>query len=459
MSIFATGAIGRRGLKPARLLALSFAAAAFGGALLLMTPWASAGNPLGFTDAFFTAMSATCVTGLTVVDTGSQLTSFGQIVVLTLIQLGGLGIMTYSSLVLLLLRRRLSFSGESLLFETLGHREMVPHKVLIRNVFLFTVCAEASGALFLFLAFAQRMPLAEAAYHGIFHSISAFCNAGFALHPDSFTSYRADWIVNCTLMGLIIAGGLGFVVFTDVGRALRSLHRRTGLRLRLHTKVVLAYSLGLTAAGALLIFVFESGNSLSGMGPPETLLACLFQSVTPRTAGFNTIDYGIMRDVTLFATVGLMFVGASPGSCGGGIKTTAFAIVFALFKNRMLGRGHVTIFHRTIPDDIVNRAISILVASFILASVMAFLLLFTEVSPHPHRGESAVFLDVLFESVSAFGTVGLSTGLTAKLSTAGRWIVITTMFAGRLGPLTLATAVGRSRRPTARFADEGVMVG
>lgn len=449
-----------RWLHPAQLLVLSFAAAIGLGTLLLMLPAAAAGARLGFVDALFTATSATCVTGLVVVDTGTGLSRFGQGVVLALIQLGGLGIMTYSSVFLLALGRRISFRGQALLEDTLGRGERTPVRRLVGHVMLFTLAIEGAGALLLAAAFARTLPPGEALYHGVFHAVSAFCNAGFSLNPDSLMGYRADAPVNITVMGLVVLGGLGFLVLDDAKDAWA--HWRAGrvVRLRLHSKVVLSGTAALTLAGAGGIWLFERVNALAGLPWGETALACLFQSVTPRTAGFNTLDYAALSDKTLFLTILLMFVGASPGSCGGGIKITTAALLGALFRARLLGRRRVSLFRRTVPDATVARAVTIAVASFAFATAAIFLLLAAELGPVPHGASGGAFLEYFFEVVSAFGTVGLSTGTTPTLSTAGRLLVTAAMFAGRLGPLTLAVALGmRGERDRLWYAEENLMVG
>ncbi|MDF1552363.1 MAG: TrkH family potassium uptake protein [Deferrisomatales bacterium] len=446
-------------MRPAQVLVLAFAAAILAGTALLLTPWAATGAPLSFVDALFTATSATCVTGLVVVDTATDLTGFGQGVVLALVQLGGLGIMTYSSLILVVLGQKLSFRGESLLVDTLGRKGAVSPRQLVRQVFVFTLGVELTGALLLTAAFSRTHPMAESLTLGVFHSISAFCNAGFSLFSDNLMGYRADPWVNGVVMALIVLGGLGFVVSADLTDATRRAAQGEKFRVQLHTKVVLSYSGALVILGGAAFYLFEVHNSLAALPWGERLLVSLFQAITPRTAGFNTLDYGTLRDATLFFTIILMFIGASPGSCGGGIKTTSLAVVVALFRNRMRGNPHVTLFHRTIPEEVVNRAISIFVVSFVLASALAFLLLVAEVVPQAHRGEQAVFLDLLFETVSAYGTVGLSTGMTAHLSGLGKTILVGAMFAGRLGPLTLAMAVGRTPRRHTRYAEEDIIVG
>ncbi len=460
MRFASLGSALERTLHPTQILVLSFGGAILLGALLLMTPAAATGAPLGFVDALFTATSATCVTGLAVVDTGTYLSGFGQGVVLALIQLGGLGIMTYSSVFLLVIGRRLSFRGQALIEETLGRKERSTVQRLVRDVFLFTLAIEVAGALLLTASFARSRPLAEAAYHGVFHSVSAFCNAGFSLYATSLVEYRGSWTVNLTVMGLIVAGGLGFTVLEDLADAWSDRRAGRTIRLRLHTKIVLAWSAGLTAVGALGIWAFERGNTLAGLAWDETLLACLFQSVTPRTAGFNTLDYAALTNTTLFLTILLMFIGASPGSCGGGIKVSTAALVAALFRDRLLGRRRVSLFRRTVPEATVARAVTLLVASFAFVTAMIFLLLASEVGPVSHKTAGGAFLEYFFEMVSAFGTVGLSTGVTPDLSTLGRLLITGVMFVGRLGPLTLAMAVGmREERDKYRYAEENLMVG
>ncbi|GAB4276409.1 MAG: TrkH family potassium uptake protein [Deferrisomatales bacterium] len=449
-----------RSLHPTQVLVLSFGGAALAGTLLLMTPWASVQRPLGFVDALFTATSAVCVTGLVVVDTGSYLSHFGQGVVLALIQLGGLGIMTYSSVFLMVLGRRLSFRGQALIEDTLGRQERASAHRLVRDVFLFTVAIEAAGAVVLTAVFARSRPWADALYHGVFHSVSAFCNAGFSLYATSFVAYRGDWILNGTVIALIVAGGLGFTVLEDLAGAAGSRRAGRPVRLRLHTKVVLTTTGLLIAGGTLGVWVFESRNALAGLGRGETFLACLFQSVTPRTAGFNTLDYSNLTNTTLFFSILLMFIGASPGSCGGGIKTSTFAVVAALFRDRVLARHRVHLFRRTLPEETVARSVAILLASFAFVTLVTFALLASEIGPVPHRQGGGTFLEYFFEVVSAFGTVGLSTGVTASLSTFGKLLITFVMFVGRLGPLTMAMAIGKKPgRGKYQFAEESLMVG
>jgi len=450
-----------RHVHPTQVLVLSFGVVILIGAGLLMLPWASAGAPLGFVDALFTATSATCVTGLVVVDTGTALNPFGQGVVLALIQLGGLGIMTYSSIFLLLASGRLSFRGLAIVHETLGRRQgQISVGRLVRDVFFYTLGIEVVGAVLLTVVFARTLPLPQAFGQGLFHSVSAFCNAGFALRGTSFMDYRGDALINLTLIALIVLGGLGFIVLEDLADAWRGRRAKRRFQPMLHTKVVLSTTGLLTAVGALTIWLFERKNALVGMPWGETALACLFQSVTARTAGFNTLDYAALTNTTLFFTTLLMFVGASPGSCGGGIKTTTLAVVLALFRDRLLGRQRTRLFRRVLPEAVVVRAVALLIASFAFVTVIALALSVLETGPVPHRDGGNSFLGLFFESISAFGTVGLSTGVTPTLSTPGRLLIAMAMFVGRLGPLTMAVAIRQANGSEEfQYAEESLMVG
>ncbi len=458
---FSLGSVLERTFHPTQLLVLSFGTAILLGSGLLMLPWASTGTPLRFVDALFTATSATCVTGLVVVDTGTQLSRFGQGVVLLLIQLGGLGIMTYSSVFLLLAGGRLSFRGRTIVHETLGRKQgQLSVGRLVRDVFAYTLIIEAAGALLLAAVFARTLPLTAALGQGLFHSVSAFCNAGFALQSTSFMDYRGDGLLNFTIMLLIVLGGLGFIVLEDLADAWRARRAGRPFQLMLHTKVVLSATGLLIAVGALALWAFERQNALAGLAWGDAALACLFQSVTARTAGFNTLDYAALTNTTLFFTILLMFVGASPGSCGGGIKTTTFVVVLALFRDRLLGRKRVRLFRRVLPEEVVTRAVTLLIASFAFVTVAVLALSVLEVGPVPHREQGSAFLGLFFETVSAFGTVGLSTGVTGALSTAGKLLITLIMFVGRLGPLTMVVAIGRKGGGEEfQYAEEGLMVG
>lgn len=447
-------------LRPTQVLVIAFFAAILVGAALLMTPWAATGDRLGAVDAIFTATSATCVTGLVVVDTGTRLTTFGQGIVLALIQLGGLGIMTFGTTLLVVLGRRLSFRGQEAVQHSLGRGARTSVKRLARNVVVFTAIVELVGAVPLAVVFGRSMPVGRAIYSAVFHSVSAFCNAGFSLFPTSLEGYRGSWLVNLTVVALIIAGGVGFVVVEDLSTTVQDWKAGRGLRLRLHSKVVLVVTGLLVLAGGLGVFVFERHNALAGMSANEAFLACLFQSVTARTAGFSTVDYSELTNATLFLTALLMLVGGSPGSCAGGIKTTTVAVVASLFRDRLLGRSRVRMAHRTVPDSTVAQSVSMLVGTVAFVVVVAFALVAIELGPVPHRTAGGTFLEMLFEVVSAVGTVGLTTGVTPMLSATGKLLLVLAMFVGRLGPLTLVAALARAKQPAKLdYAEEDLLIG
>ncbi len=444
--------------SPARVSILGFASLITVGTALLMLPEASAGKHLGFVNALFTATSASCVTGLVVVDTGKAFSIFGQGVVLLLIQVGGLGIMTMSTLFLLMAGKRPSMAGRIVIKDTLTRGEERSMLSLLRDVLLFTLFMEGMGAVLIFLRLLPGLPFPKALYAAIFHSVSAFCNAGFSLFTDSFITYRGDWFMNLILMCLIICGGIGFLVLSELKRQ-GHFKRRMWSRLSLHSKIVISTTGALIISGAFLILFMEWHNTLSALSLQDRFLASFFQSVTARTAGFNTLAVGGMANETLFVLILLMFVGASPGSCGGGIKTTTFASLVILGISRLRGREHPELFHRTISEGSVSRAIGIVMISTLVVIMGTMALLMTELGQIPHAASRGKFLELLFEVVSAFGTVGLSTGITQGLTTAGKLIITCIMFVGRLGPLVIAIAV--TRRVTVRYhyAEESIMIG
>ncbi len=425
---------------------------------MLALPAASTGKGVGLINALFTATSASCVTGLAVVDTGKAFTVLGQGVILLLIQAGGLGIMTLSTLFLLLAGKRTSLVGRLVIKDTLtdGKERSLP--ALLKDVLLFTMFIEGVGAFLLFIRFLPGRGAVDALYLGVFHSISAFCNAGFSIFSDSFVRYREDWFVNLVICILIISGGLGFLVLSELRRK-KPFHHRSWSRLSLHSKVVLSTTAILLAAGTVSIFFMEWNDTLQGLSLPGRVLAAFFQSVTARTAGFNTLPIGAMANETLFLLVVLMFIGASPGSCGGGIKTTSFASLAALGVRRLLGKDKPQLFRRTIADESMGRAISIVMVSVMVVVVATMSLLVSELGHVSHALTRGRFFELFFEVVSAFGTVGLSTGVTAGLSQAGKIIITLVMFIGRLGPLVIAMAVSRDTAPRYYYAEESMMIG
>ncbi|MGQ0568177.1 MAG: TrkH family potassium uptake protein [Armatimonadota bacterium] len=436
----------RLALSPAQTIVLGFAAIILVGAALLTLPAASAsGRPTPFLTALFTATSATCVTGLVVVDTADHYSTFGELVILALIQLGGFGYMTSWAILALLLgwriglRERIIVTGAQNLYDTGGVFRFT------RRIIRIALGIEAIGALILAIRWAQEMPVGRAIYFGVFHSISAFNNAGFNLMGGfrSLGAYVADPIVSLTIAGLVILGGIGFTVMLDV----------RARRLTLHSKTALLATGILIGLGMAFIFLLEFRNpkTLGALSTPVGLLAAFFQSVTPRTAGFNTIDVGALTEPTLMLIVALMFIGASPGGTGGGIKTTTFITPLAVILCNIRGTGDPTLFRRRIPVFVVYKAVTVALVSVAFVVTMATLLTLVE---------GVEFLRALFEVVSGFGTVGLTTGLTPGLSALGRIIVMLTIFGGRVGLLTLAFGLTqRHRPPVIRYPEERLYIG
>lgn len=443
-------------LSPGRIFVLSFAGGILTGTILLLLPFSASQGHLTFVDALFTSTSAVCVTGLIVVDTGKDLSTLGQVVTLLLIQIGGLGIITFSTILFVLMGRGISFKGREIVQSTLIHTPTRNFFVILKSVLWFTFVIEALGTLFLFVRFSFDFPLGVALYQALYHAISAFNNAGFSLNSDSLIGYQGDLIVNLTMMGLIIHGGIGFIVQYEVLSRLK----RVQEKLSIHSKIVLITTTVLIFSGSILFFLFERNHLLKDVPVLNQILASVFQSVTPRTAGFNTVDIGSLTNATLLLMLVLMFIGASPGSTGGGIKTTSAAILILMVWNRLKGNEEVNIFNRTIPREVIGRTISIIIASgFSVALVTSFLLILEGGNLLPSEARH-FFVEYLFEAVSAFGTVGLSMGVTSHLNDIQKLAIILLMFTGRVGPLTLAFSLSRSLRGKGlTYAEEKVMVG
>jgi trk system potassium uptake protein TrkH len=446
-------------LRPTQMIVISFLTIILTGTLLLMLPCATQEKPLSLVEALFTAVSATCVTGLTVVNIGKECTLFGQIVVLALIQIGGIGIMTFSTFFIYLLGRRISMKGREIIDQTLSHTPVQNIGSLLRKIMILVFLFEAVGAGLLTLAWLRHDPFSKALYHGIFHAVSAFCNAGFSLYSTSFEGFQNDLFINLILMFLIILGGLGFIVLLDLKHLLfrpnNSLHRFT-----FHSKVVLSVTLSLIVIGALLIFWVERGHTLRELKPAAGILVALFQSVTARTAGFNTVHIGHLTNGACFIIMVLMFIGAAPGSCGGGVKVSTLGILLAMFFSRLTGHDETNLYYQTIPKETTGKALVIVLSSVLLICVIFFGLLLTEdwfLSASESRGH---FISLAFEAISAFGTVGLSMDVTSRLTVGGRVLIMVLMFIGRLGPLTLAVALTRPKAGVRfRYAKGEVMVG
>ncbi len=418
-------------LSPVQLIALYFFLAIVIGGSLLALPFAHApGHDISFLDAIFTATSAICVTGLAVVDTGSSYSLLGQIVIMLLIQAGGLGIVTLGTLVAFASGRRVGFRERMNLQTQLNAFQVGGVVRLIQRILLLTVVIELVGFVLLWTRFAPLEGPGRGLYFALFHSISSFNNAGFGLYPNNLMRFVHDPVVNFTIMSLIILGGLGFIVEMNLISRYREGRK---IPFTLHTKTVLALTAVLIVMGALVLLLLEWSHSLAELPFWQKLMAALFQSVTPRTAGFNTVDYAQMDESSLLFTMLLMFIGASPGSTGGGIKTVTFFVLIGSVWSISRGRGELTVFGRRIALDTVIKSAVISVLSMLIIGAMITLLILTD----PEKDS----LKLAFEAVSAFGTVGLSTGITGAMSELGKVILILLMYLGRIGPLTFTLAL------------------
>jgi len=444
-----------RHLTPTRIFVFSFASFIMLGALSLWLPFSAGKNSLRFVDALFTSTSAVCVTGLAVLDIGADLSLIGQIITMILFQVGGLGIITFSIVLFALMGKGISFKGREICQMTFLHTPRRDFFLIVKKVLLYTFIIEGIGAVFLFWRFAQDFSPIPAFYRAIYHAISAFNNCGYSLFADNLMLYQSDLIINVTIMALIVLGGIGFIVQYEVLAKLRGLEKK----LSVHTKIVLVATVCLIFIGAVCFFFMEMNNVLKDLDFKTSILASFFQSITPRTAGFNTVDIGSLTNSTILVIIILMFIGASPGSTGGGIKTTSFTLLLLLIFNRIRGNENVNIANRTIPQETIEKTVSIVFASaFSICLITSILLLFSGGDATPlatrHR-----FVEYLFETVSAFGTVGLSMGVTPQLNDIQKLAIIFMMFAGRVGPLTLAFALYSSRKKGITYAEETVMVG
>ncbi len=447
----------RRPLSPSQFLAFSFLAfIAIGGGLLSLPLAHAEGRHYGILDAFFTSVSAVCVTGLIVIDTPVDLSVFGQVVVMLLIQAGGLGYMTLSTVFAAALGRSVTLQERITLQEALNAKDMEGLVRFAGTVLKLTLGFELTGAAILTFWWAPTFGFGQAAWYGLFHSVSAFNNAGFALWSSNLIPWRGDWVVNLVITGLVIAGGLGFFVWAELLRG-----RTQRVKLSVHTRLVLLATGLLLVGGTLALLALEWNNAatLAGLPVGEKVLAAWFQSVATRTAGFNTIDIGVMTAPSLFVIMALMFIGASPGGTGGGVKTSTFAITLAALWSTVRGENDTVIFKRRLAPELVAKAFFVSLIAFVTMNAAAWLILLTQ-----GRG----LLPTLFETTSAFGTVGLSmsengapVSLAAFFTPVGKLLVMAMMFIGRLGPLTLAIAVARrnSAQAKLRYPEGKILVG
>lgn len=442
----------RDSLSRMQIIALGFFLIIMTGTLLLMLPISSrTGTWTGFWDSLFTATSATCVTGLVMVDTYVHWNLFGQLVILTMIQIGGLGFMTVGVLFSLVIHRKIGLRERGVLSESVNAIQIGGIVHLVKKILMGTLIIEGTGAVLLSIRFCGELGFARGIYYGIFHSISAFCNAGFDLMGyqgefSSLVNYSGDWLVNLTIMSLIIIGGIGFLVWDDLTQ--KKFHFR---KYRVHTKIVLMTTFILVFGGALLFYLFESGNLAKGMGPGETFLTCMFDSVTPRTAGFNTTDIAGLSDSSKLLSIILMFIGGSPGSTAGGIKTTTF-VVFLLYVRANIKRTRgVNIFRRRIDEDAIKKASAVACTNLVLALSAALLICTVQ---------GMDLRDVLLETFSAISTVGMSTGITRDFVTVSKAAVIVLMYCGRVGSLSMALSFTEKKKMSpVELPEEKILIG
>ena len=443
-------------LKATYLIISGFVILIAAGTVLLALPISSVDEPLSLIDAFFTATSAVCVTGLIVVDTATKFTLFGQIVILLLLQLGGLGLITFSVLVLLFAGRRISILQRDVISSTsVGPITNIDLKSIARPVILYVLISEGLGTIFLFFAFLRYFPIPQAFYHAIFQAVSAFCNAGFSTFSDSMVRFSGDWFVCLPIMALIVLGGMGFVVLLDVYETIKFKKP-----IYLHSKLVGITTIVLLVIGTLVFFALEYGNALEEKPLHEQVLTSMFHSVTTRTAGFNTVDYFDLTHGTLIVTIFFMVIGGSPGSTAGGIKTTTIAIIFLTAWARIRGKQDPEFANRSIAKQSVVDALTLVSLGTIFIMLVVLGLQITELGNVPHSRVEGSLMKLSFEGVSAFGTVGLSMGATQQLTIAGKILISITMFIGRLGPLTFFYLLGKlGKRQRYRLYPESVMVG
>lgn len=439
-------------LNQVQYIALGFFFMILAGSLILTLPIASrSGEWTPFLDSMFTATSATCVTGLVVYDTFTHWNVFGQLVILLLIQIGGLGFITVGVGFSMAFRRRIGLRQRDLLKESINAMEIGGIVKLSRKIFIGTALCEGVGALLLATRFIPEFGLVKGIYYSIFHAISAFCNAGFDLmggqHPyASFTAYATDPVINITLMLLIIVGGLGFVVWSDVVSK-----RFRWKNYCLHTKMVISVTLILIFGGALLLFLFEQGGTIKGMSTGDQILTSLFGSVTARTAGFNTVDTGALQPESKLLTIALMFIGGSPGSTAGGVKTTTIAVILIYVISNLRGESGCNVFHRRIGDEVIKKASMVFCLNLFLGLTSVTLILATS---------NLRMSDVLFEVYSAISTVGMTTGITRDLNVVGRIAIMILMYCGRIGSMTFALSfVAKPEAKGLSLPEEKITIG
>lgn len=444
---------GRRGLSQTQYIAFGFFLLIMAGTLLLMLPISSKSRQgMDFLGALFTATSASCVTGLVVADTYQNWTTFGQVVILCLIQVGGLGFLTLGAFISVLLKKRIGLHQREQLHESVNTLEIAGVVRLVKKIVVGTLVIEFSGAVLLAFRFIPRFGMARGIYFSVFHAISAFCNGGFDLmgvneEYSSLVAFEGDVVVNLVIVTLILVGGIGFIVWDDVIR--NKWHFRKYL---LHSKIVLATTLILTIVGTILFLFTENQASFAGMSPLEKLLGALFSSVTPRTAGFNTVDTAALSNAGKIITIVMMFIGGSPGSTAGGVKTTSIVVLLFYAGAMVLNREDINLFGRRLTEDVVKKANAVVIINFSLAIIAAVIIMILQPLLN--------FEDVIFEVLSAIGTVGMTTGVTRSMCAVSRIVLIVLMYCGRLGSLSFALIFAQKKTSASvRQPQEKIIVG
>ncbi|MBP8082120.1 MAG: hypothetical protein KAZ87_02840 [Spirochaetes bacterium] len=448
-------------VNPVFKIILSFVLLIFAGAFVLSMP-VSLIKEIKFIDALFISTSAVCVTGLVPVDVPSVFSHFGQFVIAMLIQLGGLGVMTISVTFAFLLGKKLSVRWQFALMDLYSVHSKLSIKSILLRILIYSFTVEMIAAVFLFPEFyAVRGNVAQGLWDAVFHSISAFCNAGFSLYSDNLIGFSHNKVVISIISAEIIFGGIGFFVMSEIVHNIFLFwkYRRTKnhpqITLSLHSKIVLTATSFLLIFGAVVFFFLERGNSLSGMGLGDKFLNAFFQSVTCRTAGFNTVDLASLRETSMFLMVGLMFIGGSPGSIAGGVKTTTFWLILSLIYSKFKGATDLVLWKRTIDKETLEKAMTLLILALFFVSVSTFFLIYFDTFKIKN-----IFLASLYEITSAFGTVGLTVGITPQMTVIGKIITCIVMLTGRLGPLTLfASLTFNQKTVNLKYPKENIMVG
>ena len=445
----------KRQFTPMQILAIGYAVIIFLGAMLLALPISTNARVYTpFLDCIFTSTSAVCVTGLITVDTGTHWSYFGKTVIMMLIQIGGLGFMSFATMLSLIIGKRITLKERLVMQEAMNSTSLQGIVKLAKYILIFTFSIEGLGALLLSTQFIPEFGLSKGIFYSIFHSVSAFCNAGFDLmgNFNSLINYNGNVVIISTISALIVTGGLGFYVWNEI------YNYKNIKKLSLHSKLVISMTIALIIGGAILFFLFEFSNeaTMKGMSFKDRILASIFASVSPRTAGFNSISLADMTIPSIFLSIILMFIGGSPGSTAGGLKTTTAGILYMTVKSVIKGREDTEIFKKKVSKDTVYKAFSVMIIALGLVITVTILLSITE-----HQ-TGVPFEYYIFEATSAFGTVGSTLGLTQKLSAIGKIIVALTMYAGRLGPLTLVLAISINRRKKAlaiKYPEDKILVG